>query len=195
MTDPFLVPDTSALFTVPEFEIAGWAYVAGTLCGSGDDLAPGYFVCIGGQAGRPHSGPLESLDEAKALRDRLNLESALAGLIGGRTSRSDRDQPIRLTGWRAEFPDYPPETMPEIPASWSDISWHNDAMPSFMITDSLAVWVDYLDPAMSDFGEDRGSRFTLVPMEDGQHIDVIELPYLETDDWNEVLAMAETLTR
>lgn len=101
--------------------------------------------------------------------------------------------------WQREFPSYPVETMPPIPAGWSDLSWHNDAMPSFLITDSLGVWVDYLDPAHSDFPEWRKGgemkRFTLVPMQDGQHIDTIDLPYLESDDWDEVLAMAESLTR
>jgi hypothetical protein len=32
---------------------------------------------------------------------------------------------------RREFPDFPLESLPEIPADWDDQSWHNDACPSF----------------------------------------------------------------
>lgn len=102
-----------------------------------------------------------------------------------------------LPQWQREFPSYPPETMPAIPAGWSDISWHNDAMPSFLITGSLGVWVDYLDPAHSDFPEWRADgnmkRFTLVPMVDGEHVAGLEMAYLESDDWDEVLAMIDRL--
>lgn len=104
-----------------------------------------------------------------------------------------------LPQWQREFPSYPVDAMPPIPAGWSDLSWHNDAMPSFLVTSTLGVWVDYPDPAHSDFPEWRASgqmkRFSLVPLVDGEHPADLEMPYLETDDWDEVLAMVESLTR
>lgn len=90
--------------------------------------------------------------------------------------------------YATEFPDFPAADLPAIPAIWSDASWHNDACPFFLITGSLGVWIDYADPAMSDLGPDRGPRFALVAMEDGQHGDSDSI--LATDDWDALLAHA-----
>lgn len=90
--------------------------------------------------------------------------------------------------YQTAFPEFAPETMPAIPASWSDMSWRNDACPFFLITDSLGVWVDFADPQASDLGPDRAGRFTLVPMVDGQHPDDPGQDFLITDDWEAVLA-------
>lgn len=97
-----------------------------------------------------------------------------------------------------EFGSYEVETLPPIPAHWEDISWHNDACPSFLVTPSLCVFLDYADPAHSDFPEWRASgelkRFSIAPMEDEQHINSdraqeLGLPEnFHSDDWNEVLA-------
>jgi hypothetical protein len=35
--------------------------------------------------------------------------------------------------------------LPEIPLDWEDISWHNDACPSWQCGDK-AVFIDYLNP-------------------------------------------------
>lgn len=58
----------------------------------------------------------------------------------------------RFETLRFEFPDYDPETLPAIPDGWEDISWHNDACPSFEVmpeTDArgaVRVWIDYPEP-------------------------------------------------
>lgn len=89
-----------------------------------------------------------------------------------------------------EFPDFPEADLPAIPPSWSDLSWHNDACPFFLITGSLGVWVDYSDHEASDFGPARDGRFGLVPMIDAQYpVDGAE-PLLVTDDWQALLAKA-----
>jgi len=90
--------------------------------------------------------------------------------------------------YRDEFPTFPEADLPPIPASWSDLSWHNDASPFFLITDAMGVWVDFADPALSDLGENREARFALVPMRDGQHVE--EGCLLYSDDWNAILAKA-----
>lgn len=65
--------------------------------------------------------------------------------------------------WQREFPDFTAAELPAIPATWVDLSWHNDISPSFSATpDALAgtgisVWVDYADVARREFGE--GDRF------------------------------------
>jgi hypothetical protein len=96
-----------------------------------------------------------------------------------------------------EFPDYPLETLPLIPASWSDLSWHNDACPFFLITGAMGVFVDFADPTMRDYfidgSNDIGGRFIVVQMDDGQHTEGASL--LETDDWQAVLALAHSSER
>lgn len=102
--------------------------------------------------------------------------------------------------YREQFPDFPPDTMPPIPDGWTDISWRNDACPSFLINPSLAVYIDFADPERSEFPEWRESgdlmRFSLHPMDDGQHISGGSVepgqpaPF-QTDSWDELLAEIE----
>src|SRR5690349_9306077 len=86
---------------------------------------------------------------------------------------TDQITPAEPPQWQREFPHFPADAMPAIPGSWSDTSWHNDAMPSFLLTSTLGLWVDYPDPAHSDFPEWRASgqmkRFTLARLKDGEH--------------------------
>lgn len=85
--------------------------------------------------------------------------------------------------YRAEFPDCPPETMPAIPATWLDQSWHNDACPCFNTGKGLVVFIDFADTASRECPETK--RFTAHSCdENGGPIDVV----FETDDWNELLA-------
>jgi hypothetical protein len=105
-----------------------------------------------------------------------------------------------FTATAREFPSFPLDSMPDVPAHWEDSSWHNDACPSFIIHDSLAVFVDYPDAKDSDFPEWRASgemkRFSLAPMVDRMHITTDECEAkglaanFQTDDWNELLAGA-----
>jgi hypothetical protein len=98
------------------------------------------------------------------------------------------------TGYRAEFPDFPPETLPAIPDGWRDGSWHNDTCPFFEISPSLGVFVDYADPALSEYPQGRASgdmkRFTLVALVDGAHVSDDSGPLCCSDDWGEILAHA-----
>lgn len=70
--------------------------------------------------------------------------------------------------YQTEFPDFPPETMPRLPACLSDASWHNSVCPSF-VCDALGVtvWVDYLDPARREFIADNSPRYVAQDQRDG----------------------------
>ena len=81
-----------------------------------------------------------------------------------------------MTTFRDEFPDFDPATMPAVPAEWSDISWHNDACPSFDAGNDMVVFVDYADQSLREFPDSE--RFTV---SDGDFL-------LATNDWSEVLA-------
>lgn len=84
--------------------------------------------------------------------------------------------------FREEFPSYPPLSLPEIPSTWEDTSWHNDMCPSWCTPDrGLQVFVDYLDPSMRAFPETV--RFTVVDSEGNE--------VAATDDWSEVLKACE----
>lgn len=96
--------------------------------------------------------------------------------------------------FRTEFPDYLPESLPAIPADWKDVSWRNEACPSFAFMEgaegdsnhTLArVWIDYADATEREFPEMK--RFN-VTFEGGIGDSV---PTLATDDWAEVLAYVE----
>ena len=92
--------------------------------------------------------------------------------------------------YQTEFPEFAPATMPDIPAAWRDVSWHNDACPCFeaMRDDkgsnwkACLVWIDFADPALRDVP--NGQRFTVTFVNDGAESMII----LETDSWAEVLA-------
>lgn len=82
-----------------------------------------------------------------------------------------------------EFPNFPPEDMPQIPSGFEDISWRNDACPNFA-NDALglAIFVDYLDPAARDYPDTK--RFTLYRMDENS---VTAEIILDSDDWAEIL--------
>lgn len=87
--------------------------------------------------------------------------------------------------YREEFPDFPPETMPAIPAAFLDISWHNDACPCFESAElRLILFVDYADKALSEFPHPETPRFTLHDFIDGETRDFIK----SSDDWADILA-------
>lgn len=84
--------------------------------------------------------------------------------------------------FRKEFPDYDAATLPAIPDSWTDQSWHNDTCPSFCTGNGVVVFVDYGDTAKREFSD--GVRFTVhTDPEMTNSNDVL----LETDDWAAVL--------
>ena len=84
--------------------------------------------------------------------------------------------------YREEFPDFPEADMPAIPAGWEDISWHNDACPSFDMGEGRVVYVDYADKAQREWPD--APRF-VVTFDPGDNSSIRTV--LETDDWAEVL--------
>lgn len=54
--------------------------------------------------------------------------------------------------YREEFPEFG-ELDVQIPLGFNDVSWHNDAMPSFQMKlpcgNSVRLWIDYLDRSLS----------------------------------------------
>lgn len=87
--------------------------------------------------------------------------------------------------FEAHFPDFPPETMPAIPADWRDASWRNDGMPFFVASPKRGVWVDYADESSREFS--GGKRFTVVRLTNGEHDPDDGDALLETDVFAEVL--------
>ena len=87
--------------------------------------------------------------------------------------------------YQTEFPDYDPATLPDIPAGWTDTSWHNNTAPSFQTPDDrFSVWIDYLDPQLREC--QGGPRFLVHELAPEGHFTTDEA-LLETDDWSEVL--------
>ena len=87
--------------------------------------------------------------------------------------------------YRKEFPDFPESDMPAIPEGFKDVSWHNDAMPSFTNPDlRLSIWIDYADPEKREFPEME--RFSLHTVNEDGFIEN-EAPHVHTDDWNTIL--------
>ena len=91
--------------------------------------------------------------------------------------------------YQKEFPEFPVADMPAMPAhgEFVDTSWHNDACPS-IASDALGlhVWIDFADKSVREFED--GTRFIVARQDDGI---VIGGAILETDDWDEVLAVIE----
>jgi len=76
-----------------------------------------------------------------------------------------------------EFPHYDVNSIPAIPSSWEDVSWHNDACPSWLIGD-IVVFVDF-----PDFGDrecQNTERFIIT------HKDTCECLF-SGNDWQAVL--------
>jgi hypothetical protein len=66
--------------------------------------------------------------------------------------------------YKTEFPEFG-ELDVAIPEGFEDVSWHNDAMPSFALPKGdgtyLRLWVDYKDREMSDINHEPYFRFAL----------------------------------
>lgn len=86
--------------------------------------------------------------------------------------------------YREEFPDFEPETLPAIPTCWTDISWRNDACPTFETNTGFHVMVDYLDAERRELPD--LPRFCVV-----NHGLEGSTCLLATDDWTEVLAFLQ----
>jgi hypothetical protein len=82
-----------------------------------------------------------------------------------------------------EFPDYPADSLPAIPADWEPQHWHNDACPSWNAGRGMSVYVDYADQEMRECGGDNRYCVLQESMDDCS-------PdcWLSTDSWTDVLA-------
>lgn len=92
-----------------------------------------------------------------------------------------------------EFPDFD-DKLPEI-EGFTDSSWHNDTAPSLTNEElHLQLFVDFIDPALSEYPEERASgnfkRYALHRLDDENMVTDDPL-ILFTDDFNEVLATIE----
>lgn len=86
--------------------------------------------------------------------------------------------------FREEFPDYPVDAFPPMPAFFIDTSWHNDACPSIASEAGLSIWIDYPDPEQREMPDTK--RFSVSATDaDGA---VVGEPLLETDEWSDVVA-------
>jgi hypothetical protein len=112
-----------------------------------------------------------ALRAAKRLARKLNLILKL-----------DRDpMPYKLMA--KEFPEFDQETLPAIPATFTDSSWHNDACPSFVVED-IGLQIYIAEALDSERELQGGARFCVL---DCTTISFDDL--LQTDDWAEVIAL------
>lgn len=94
--------------------------------------------------------------------------------------------------WRKEFPGYPADAMPAIPAEWIDVSWHNDTCPRFNImTDEagsnfthMYIWIEYPNPNEREMGPDS-PRFIVWVYNEASSTDQV---LLTTNEWADVIA-------
>jgi len=79
--------------------------------------------------------------------------------------------------YKTEFTEFDVSTLPAIPATWRDISWHNDACPSWRTPNGWHVFVDFANPAEREV--ENASRFSAIHDDLGTNFD--------TDSWGELL--------
>jgi hypothetical protein len=86
-----------------------------------------------------------------------------------------------------EFPDYPLDSLPEIPGWLKGSHWHNEQCPSWRYEHDgrfLQLFVDYPKPETREHPESK--RFTVnVGRQDGGELTLDDV--LHTDDWNDVM--------
>lgn len=90
--------------------------------------------------------------------------------------------------YKQEFPDY--DTQITLPEGWEDVSFRNDATPSFINRAlGLCLWVNFLNPDLRAFPE--SCRFTVTGLDpDGCHMDGVD-DLLHTDEWAAVQTFLE----
>lgn len=81
--------------------------------------------------------------------------------------------------YQTEFPDFTLDVI--ISPEWEDVSWHNDACPSWNTPGGHKVYVDYADPDAREDGGDA-QRFEVSVLGDETRG-----PALTTNSWQEVL--------
>lgn len=78
-----------------------------------------------------------------------------------------------------EFPTFAGETLPDIPADWIDVSWHNDTAPSWKAGE-LYVYIDHANAALRECHD--MPRFTVMSIGGAEN----EYFY-HGDEWEAVL--------
>lgn len=86
-----------------------------------------------------------------------------------------------MSDFRIEFPDFDPATLPAIPSDWKDVSWCNDACPSFEVDENHTVYIDYADTTLREI-PDWKRFFIQKYSEDGSAVCV-----MMSDDFQMVL--------
>ena len=76
------------------------------------------------------------------------------------------------------FPTYPLSSLPPLPTTWEDTSWHNDACPSYHVGNEVYVYVDFEEASEREFPESE--RFTVINM-------ATDTVIIHTSVWEEVL--------
>lgn len=96
-----------------------------------------------------------------------------------------------------QFPDFPADAMPMLPAGFMDRSWRNEACPSIIHEESgVVVWIGHPDPALREWD---GGRFTVhkcgtrCPAA-GWQFDEAVADLFESDDWSTVLRSLPNFT-
>jgi hypothetical protein len=80
------------------------------------------------------------------------------------------------------FPDYPVDSLPDMPERFMDVSWRNDACPSFDLGRGLHLYCDY--PTQEDREYPGGFRY--IVMQDSGESELV----LCTDLFDDVLWVA-----
>lgn len=103
--------------------------------------------------------------------------------------------------WKDEFPQFPAQDMPAIPAlGWIDVSWHNDACPSFEVMASgegdsnyefARVWIAESDPMEREFPESPRFQVTFENGTENGEFNQCHVG-IASDNWQDILAYVET---
>ena len=93
---------------------------------------------------------------------------------------------MKLDNLKNAFPDFDVNTLPAIPETWVDGSWHHDVCPAFFIGEgdsAVQVFIDFVNAAEREMPDT--TRFCVL-MPDGTTFG--------SDDWSEVLSFINTQT-
>lgn len=99
--------------------------------------------------------------------------------------------------YATEFPGFPADAMPSLPAGFRDRSWRHEACPCFIHDESgLILWIGHPDPALREWD---GPRFIAEQCRtfceaNGWQFDEAVVLRFETDDWATVLRSLPNFT-
>jgi hypothetical protein len=110
---------------------------------------------------------------------------AIAAILTAPESIGTDEQPQ----WQREFPRFQADWIPELPPTFEDYSWHNDACPRFHdIMRDLVLWVDYPDPQEREMPQNL--RFSVCrDLDDGSMEELYS-----ADEWQGVKEFIEHYT-